>query len=775
MHEITAIPAVDVTPVFELCIRYRHEQLGRFGQAHTALDWLGALQVALGSPIEGVVHDPACGYGGTLLAAAQAGATQLSGTDISPDALETARMRLEMHGLRAELDLADSLQGRPLLADRVLADPPMGMRLRSDQLEPWGIYAPSDDVGAWLRLARASLGPEGIGVVCVPLGRLSASRTFVDMVEDALVESVFLLPSGSHVGSRIQIAMVTINPWQRPSERLPVFDAQSYFTTDRGRVPQPVEGAIQELAGLLGHWRGHSEHAGPGHVCTTVMRSDIRKGFYAEFAPAPVESRPIPTPGARLLKQLRVENVKSFSSAQEARLAPITLVYGPNSAGKSTLVQALLMLLQSAATTTLITNGRLAQLGSFSSAVSHHDIERDVGLGIDFGVIPPWGTTETLHPDLLRTIDVRYSRRTTTDAEASEIRIGTGVTPPLVASSAPFEHEATASNLGGGELWSINADSLEGWAATLDDLDGAFYDPQRQPDSGRTVYKRLGAAVRRLQVRPGVPVQADRVRLIPSNVVVPPLGYQGPDAGEMLQSRLNRVMVALNDEVSRLADRVVRLGPVRPAPARVTQRVTINASDPADYPSFLFENDSAVEKLNEWLGELGIGYAVSIEPISSRSGLAAVGDFVAVVLTDLKTGVQVTPADVGYGVSQVLPIVVQCLQANEQVLCIEQPELHLHPRLQASLADLFIDSTAESGGGNQIIAETHSEHLLLRLRRRVREELISPDQISVLYVDHDDTGATVKQLRLGPQGEFLDPWPAGFFDDSLEDVLGGWT
>ena len=72
-----------------------------------------------------------------------------------------------------------------------------------------------------------------------------------------------------------------------------------------------------------------------------------------------------------------------------------------------------------------------------------------------------------------------------------------------------------------------------------------------------------------------------------------------------------------------------------------------------------------------------------------------------------------------------------------------------------------------------MIVETHSESLLLRVRRLVRSGKLQPDEVAVLYVDntHED-GVSVSRLRLGYQGEFLDPWPTGFFDDSLADILG---
>ena len=144
------------------------------------------------------------------------------------------------------------------------------------------------------------------------------------------------------------------------------------------------------------------------------------------------------------------------------------------------------------------------------------------------------------------------------------------------------------------------------------------------------------------------------------------------------------------------------------------------------------------------------------------------------MLHDRRNDVDVSPLDVGFGVSQVLPIAVELLTSTERVLCIEQPEIHLHPKLQTELGDLLIYATAEVGNANQLIIETHSEHLLLRLQRRIREGSLPPNDIAVYYLEPEtEFGSVVRRLRLDEQGVFLDPWPTGFFEESLQEILGG--
>ena len=151
------------------------------------------------------------------------------------------------------------------------------------------------------------------------------------------------------------------------------------------------------------------------------------------------------------------------------------------------------------------------------------------------------------------------------------------------------------------------------------------------------------------------------------------------------------------------------------------------------------------------------------------------GEHITIALTDRRTDTQVTLADVGYGINQILPVIIEGIASREgAILCVEQPEIHLHPRLQANIADLMIDTIAdEPGKRKQWIVETHSELLILRLQRRIREGKIKPEDVSVLYVDPNDEsveGSEIIPLRVDENGDFIDHWPEGFFDEAFNEL-----
>ena len=134
-------------------------------------------------------------------------------------------------------------------------------------------------------------------------------------------------------------------------------------------------------------------------------------------------------------------------------------------------------------------------------------------------------------------------------------------------------------------------------------------------------------------------------------------------------------------------------------------------------------------------------------------------------------------SDVGSGYSYVFPILTSLWCRRLSI--IEQPELHLHPKLQSELADVFVDAFNR---GRLSIIETHSEHIILRLIRRLRDTSntekniskvlkLKPDNLQIYYFEPNNGVTTVKKIRLDENGEFLNIWPDGFFTEREEDLF----
>ena len=161
----------------------------------------------------------------------------------------------------------------------------------------------------------------------------------------------------------------------------------------------------------------------------------------------------------------------------------------------------------------------------------------------------------------------------------------------------------------------------------------------------------------------------------------------------------------------------------------------------------------------------------------SESNLSGIQEL---VLLDRRTDTQVSHRDVGIGVSQLLPVLVAAYASHQKIIAIEQPGIHLHPALKAEIGDLFIAS-ALGENKNTFLIETHSEHLILRILRRIREttdgELpadatpITPEQLAVLYVQPGKEGSKVINIPVNENGEFDRPWPQGFFAERAKELF----
>lgn len=426
--------------------------------------------------------------------------------------------------------------------------------------------------------------------------------------------------------------------------------------------------------------------------------------------------RPRPT---ALVHQLDLENLRSLSGRHEVPLAPLTLIYGPNAAGKSTLLKALQTFMK------VVDAGRRDALGAWDSVLEDHlwtqisyiDPIRDDASGDILSVERPrlaLGVEYETRDGELARAEVEYEMSYLAETTQHASTIGLKAEGELLRKEFALKNPLPFVDEG-----DFGQAAFPSFDVREQDANGAWVTESRVFDP------ELFAGVKR-------PLKADLFSMAFL------MRYLGPHRGapgseyEPMQGRFNTGWMD-----------------------------GYNKGGIAGYNEY--------ELLNQMMSQLDIPYEFEGEPAATipKSYTRKWS------MKDVRSGAPVKLDHVGYGVSQLLPVIDVCIHAYKQVICIEEPELHLHPRVQSRLANLFAFSVLNRG--NQVILETHSESILLRVRRLIRTGKLRPDEVELLYVDNDArSGATVRRLQLGAQGELLDPWPSGFFDDTLEDVLGGW-
>jgi predicted ATPase len=192
---------------------------------------------------------------------------------------------------------------------------------------------------------------------------------------------------------------------------------------------------------------------------------------------------------------------------------------------------------------------------------------------------------------------------------------------------------------------------------------------------------------------------------------------------------------------------------------------------------------------SQWLNKVtNKAYALKYVPISNQA-VGVYSKIGALILEDRATKTETTFQDVGLGLSQVLPILASLAQfqiaskrkpkrlpfgPSSSVLFLEQPELHLHPKMQADLMEIVVkESLAMNSQGPQVIMETHSENMILKVQKLIRTGQLRNTSVSILYVDRSTKGksSSVIRLNLDESGDFIDRWPLGFADVRLEDIF----
>jgi predicted ATPase len=226
-------------------------------------------------------------------------------------------------------------------------------------------------------------------------------------------------------------------------------------------------------------------------------------------------------------------------------------------------------------------------------------------------------------------------------------------------------------------------------------------------------------------------------------------------------SILTKSLYTLKDEFSE--NKINYVSPLRAHPKRYYMldkakvNVTLDTLDGDAIADVLKDNSSLKNKVNDWLENFNL--SVNVEEFKE------VVHHLKVKQNDLSLDI----TDVGFGISQVLPVIIQgFLSDNGSTTIIEQPEIHLHPKMQAEMADLFID-IIQNSKGKKLIIETHSEYLLKRLRRRISEGKISPNDVSICLFDPQTKlkSASIRHLKIEEKGFF--EWPIDFYGGDLYD------
>lgn len=478
-----------------------------------------------------------------------------------------------------------------------------------------------------------------------------------------------------------------------------------------------------------------------------------------------------------MIKKVHIENFKAFSDIQEIDLKPITLLYGPNSAGKSSIIKSLLLLKQSSESTNnsdsvLLPKGKLTDVGNYQEMVNNHEIDKIITFRQTVDVENYLHLKRILNKHTTKQVsyetDYLY-KNNNIKIDSIKIYIDDCIKPNIVLREVEakkvdkIENRMLLRRANGS--FNINKTSLfkVEYIDFPENIIESFKDKFKLnmdiKDIENLIHQELSKHyyhVDKFLIRAfNVDRDEKKSEIRPGNV-------------ERLIRFIGELPMAVSWSIEKSLKQVLYLGPLRTFPVRHSIFSGVFPSDVGlhgeNTGDLLFLDDKLVDEVNKWMDIFDIKYQIIVRKHSDNN----ISDLYSIRLYDQYSKVDVSPLDVGFGISQVLPVIVQALTSKNSLICIEQPEIHLHPKHQTQLANLFIDCIDKK---NTLLIETHSEHLMLRLQNLIREEKIRYSDVNIVYVDRTEVGSYCLELRLNENGDFIDPWPNGFFEEGYREVI----
>ena len=450
-----------------------------------------------------------------------------------------------------------------------------------------------------------------------------------------------------------------------------------------------------------------------------------------------------------MLTKLRIKNFKAWKDTGDIRLAPLTVLFGTNSGGKTSIPQLLLVLKQTAESSDrqralhLGDIRSLVEVGTFDDVVHNHDVSKPLEFSIG------WRSAD----EFVVTNPLKMNHSYKGDALVFSAKIG-----------ADSKHQPRTVEL--------NYELRRGDERIVDVA-------LAEKASGNKPRKKrefeLSSENYSLVRHPG------RAWGLPE-----PLRFYGfPD--EVAAYYQNTAFTAdFVLELERMLKSIFYVGPLREYPKRlylwsgevpdhvgVKGERAVEAILAAQDRSFNWKSKQRTKTLPvmvaDRLKSMGLIHDFRINPLGEHRK-----EYEVLVRTNPQLP-EVKLTDVGFGVSQVLPVIVESLYVpRRSIVIFEQPEIHLHPRVQGDLADLFVDAIRAREGGAprecQFLVESHSEHFLRRLQRRIAEEELSNEDAALYFVHTQGSRAKIEELDVDLFGNIKN-WPANFFGDEMADLV----
>lgn len=444
------------------------------------------------------------------------------------------------------------------------------------------------------------------------------------------------------------------------------------------------------------------------------------------------------------LKSISLKNFKAFKELKELDLTPITIFCGANSSGKSTIIQSLLLLKQTIESSydrsPLLLNGEFIKLDSYKNIVFGKDETKEIGINLtlerttkDKSLLTKINSTFALKESVIILKDLAFKEEFVTDNKIEN----------RIVNLVYFQPDS----------YQLESKNMKGYLGFPDDI--------------------------KKEQKKDIPIKFKA--MIPKPIV----REIRPDRDTSFSQYI--IYATIGRPIEHIFSHFHYIGPLRDFPKRRDWR------DPDIIEIGLKGENAANVLLNEINQKLNSNFYlykeekkdfIKVEESSLFGRLSAWADLlnfhlikedkkdtsIASIQLDSYTGKDVTIADVGFGLSQILPILIEGLRIEESdTLILEQPEIHLNPSMQTNLGDFLISLALAN---KNCIVETHSDHLINRLVRRIIEDPQGKlkNIISIYFIENHsfEEGSSFQKVKIDENKGIVN-WPEGFFDQGADE------